>query len=59
MKKALIISISCVVLAVASMSSVYAAGGQNHGDVGQGETEQGEAGDGSSPGDNAQGNQAD
>jgi hypothetical protein len=59
MKKALIILVSCVVFAFASASSVYASGGQNHGDVGQGETEQGDAGSGSSPGDNAQGNQAD
>jgi len=38
---------------------VYAGGGQNNGDLGQGTVGQGELGDGNSPGDDAQGNQAD
>jgi hypothetical protein len=58
MKKVFAILISLALLTSVAIAPVYAAGGQNQGDVGQGATEQGEAGEGTSPGDDAQGNQA-
>ena len=61
MKKLVSILISLTLLLFVSIAPVYAAGGKNHGDVGQGEVDQGDTGSdtGNAPGDNAQGNQAD
>lgn len=61
MKKILAILISFALCAGIAISPVYAAGGQNRGDVGQGETDQGDTGSdtGNAQGDDAQGHQAD
>jgi len=61
MKKVFTILVSLALLTSIAIAPLYAAGGQNHGDVGQGEVDQGDTGSdtGNAPGDNAQGNQAD
>jgi len=59
MKKVFKIMISLALLTSVAIVPVYAGGGQNNGDLGQGTVGQGELGDGNSPGDDAQGNQAD
>ncbi len=58
MKKLFAVLVSLILSIGVAISPLYAAGGQNHGDVGQGETAQGDAGNGVSPGDDAQGNQS-
>jgi|GEM_PF-1444096 len=60
MKKALAVLFSLTLLTILAVAPVYAAGDQNHGDVGQGTVDQGDTGSetGNAPGDNAQGNQA-
>ena len=61
MKKIFIILISLAFITSVAIAPVYAAGGKNHGDVGQGEVDQGDTGGdiGNAPGSDAQGNQTD
>ena len=61
MKKFLAIVMSLSLLLGVAITPIYAAGGKNHGDVGQGEVDQGDTGSdtGNASGDDAQGNQAD
>ena len=61
MKKLFTILISLAFLTSVAIAPVYAAGGKNHGDVGQGEVDQGDTGSdiGNAPGSDAQGNQTD
>ena len=61
MKKAIAIRIAATFLSIIALSSVYASGDKNHGDVGIGEVDQGETGNdmGNAQGDDAQANQAD
>lgn len=58
MKKVFTILISLALLMSVAIAPVYAAGGQNQGDVGQGEVDQGDSGsEDASPGSDAMGNQ--
>ncbi len=59
MKKLFTILISLTLLMFVALAPVYAGGGQNQGDVGQGEVDQGDIGGetGQAPGSDAQGNQ--
>ena len=62
MKRVFLILISLAIITSVAAAPVYAAGGKNHGEVGDeyGSVHQGDIGsDTASPGDNAQGNQAD
>ena len=61
MKSLCAIVITTIFVLGLTVSPVFAAGGKNHGTVGQGTVDQGENGadTGNAPGDNAQGNQAD
>jgi hypothetical protein len=60
MKKLFAVLVSLALLASVAIAPVYAGGGKNHGELGEGTVDQGESGnDDASPGDNAQGNQAD
>ena len=60
MKKVFAILTSLALMMSVAITPVCAAGGKNHGDVGQGTVDQGDTGsDEHSPGDDAQGNQAD
>jgi opacity protein-like surface antigen len=58
MKKVFTILISLALLMSVAIAPVYAAGGQNQGDVGQGTVDQGDSGnEDASPGSDAMGNQ--
>jgi hypothetical protein len=56
MKSFMVFVIALVFTVSMSVSPVFAGGGKNHGDVGQGSTDQGTTAD--APGDDAQDNQA-
>jgi len=57
MKKMSVLTITAVFILGIAVSPVFAAGGKNHGTVGQGATDQGRTAD--APGYNAQGNMVD
>jgi hypothetical protein len=59
MKKLFALTFILAFIVGVAVSPLWAAGDKNHGDVGSGQVEQGGAGFGSSPGDNAEGYQAD
>jgi hypothetical protein len=61
MQKAVAILISLALFTIVAVSPVYAAGGKNHGEVGQGDVDQGDIGSdmGNAQGDDAQDNQTD
>ena len=60
MKKFFVMLVSMALLVSVAVAPVWAAGGKNHGDVGQGEVDQGDIGSetGQAPGSDAQGNQS-
>jgi opacity protein-like surface antigen len=60
MKKFFVMLVSMALFVSVAVAPVWAAGGKNHGDVGQGETDQGDTGSGTgnASGDDAQDNQA-
>jgi len=60
MKKYCVLFVSIILAFSLAVSPVFAAGGKNHGDVGQGSVDQGYTGnDDASPGSDAMGNQTD
>ena len=57
MKKFFALFVSVALILSMAVSPVFAGGGKEHGDVGQGTTDQGDTAD--APGDDAKGNQVD